>query len=81
MMQLRSTSQSTVMDPEQVVKMLTALQRNIGGCLRPNRSASQKCTYGEAIAQAIVGTDGFVSSSLQWDNIFGVHFPTIQGEM
>ena len=81
MMELRSNSTVTVMNPENVMKNLSSLHRRLGLCLRPNRGLAQTASYGEVISGAIIETDSFVVSSLQWDNIFGIPFPTNEGEM
>ena len=81
MMQLRSTISKSLMQPEAANKCLSVLQRKIGGCLRPNRALVQGSRYGEVISKAIMETDAFVASSLQWENIFGISFPIVEGEM
>ena len=81
MMQLRSTRTNTVMEPEDVVKLLSILQRKISCCLRPNRALAQSSSYEAVISECLIETDTFVASSLTWDNIFGISFPTKEGEM
>ena len=81
MMHLRSTPSQTVMEADAVMKNLSILHRKIGSCLRPNRSVAQGPSYCEIISQNILETDAFVASSVKWENIFGVAFPTKEGEM
>ena len=83
MMQLRSAcTNKTVMSTEDVVKSLFSLQRKISGCLRPSRSLAQTLSsYKEVLAQATLETDAYVGSSLGWEHIFGIPFPSKEGEM
>ena len=38
-------------------------------------------SYKEVLAQATLETDAYVGSSLGWEHIFGIPFPSKEGEM